>query len=137
MPGNVQNAVPSGVFPQTLSLAFAEAREYPELQNGYHDQNVQRSQLATASRKTFRLTKRLTPTALATLKTFWDAHVGGIAFLFYNPFEPASGQPIGSNYDAGGSSTQGRYTCVFRGSWTQQAGMARTQTGQIEFVEVA
>ena len=62
--------------------------------------------------------------ALATLYNFWVAQNGGLTpFAFYNPFEPAAGQPVGSNYDATGSSIQGRYTVVFRGStWTSGYG---------------
>ena len=64
------------------------------------------------------------------LKTFWDGQQGGVVpFLFYNLAEGA--------YDATGNSTQGRYTVVFRGSWSQTTGLLRTDVPQIEFVEVA
>ncbi len=39
-------------------------------------------------------------------------------FLFYNLAEAA--------YDPIGNSTQGRYTVVFRGNWSQSTGMLRT-----------
>ena len=81
------------------------------------------------------MAKLLTDTALATLKAFWDGHDGGlIPFYFYDPF---AANPVGSNYDPTGSSVTGRYTVVFRGNWSETTGMLRTQTGQIQLVEVA
>lgn len=130
MPGNVQNAVPSGVMPYALCTAFAESREYLQLQAQYHDGATERSQLAQTSRKTFRPAQRLTAAFVAALKAFWDAHQGGVVpFLFYNLAEGA--------YDATGNSTQGRYTVVFRGNWSQSTGLARTDVPQIELIEVA
>src|ERR1035441_10693935 len=115
MPGNLTAAAPSGVLPASLSTAFTESRVYEQLQNRYHDGTPQTSQLAQTSRRTFRLTKRLTASALATLYAFVAAQEGGtIPFLFYNPFEPASGQPVGSNYDPTRATTQRRYPGVVR-----------------------
>jgi len=139
MPGNLTQSAPSGVLPASLCTAFTELREYAQLQNGYHDGNIQRGQLAQTSRCTFRLSKRLSASALATLYTFWVAQNGGqTPFAYYNPFEPASGQAVGSNYDATGASTQGRYTVVFRGAtWTQATDVCRTSVQGLELVEVA
>ena len=137
MPGNLQQAAPSGVMPASLCTAFAESREYAQLQNAYNDGTIQRSQLAKTSRRTFRLAKRLSASALATLYNFWVAQNGGLSpFLFYNPEEPVPGQPVGSNYDPTGNSTQGRYTVVFRGNWTQATDIARTNVQGLELVEV-
>ncbi len=58
-----------------------------------------------------------------------DSHGGGVPFLFYNLIE--------GPYDPTGNSTQGRYTVVFRGGWSQSAGLARTDVAQIELIEVA
>jgi len=130
MPGNVQNAAPSGVMPYSLCLAFSESRECLQLETQYHDGTTERSQLAQTSRKTFRLAQRLTATLAAALKSFWDSHQGGVVpFLFYNLAEGA--------YDSTGNSTQGRYTVVFRGNWSQATGMQRTDVPQIELIEVA
>jgi hypothetical protein len=139
MPGNLISAAPSGVLPASLCTAFTESREYAQLQNGYHDGTVQRSQLAQTSRRTFQLSKRLSASALATLYSFWVAQDGGLTpFTFYNPFEPATGQPVGSNYDPTGNSTQGRYTVKFQGStWTQTTDVCRTGVQGLELVEVA
>jgi hypothetical protein len=130
MPGSVQNAVPSNVMPYALCTAFSESREYVQLQAQYHDGATERSQLAQTSRKTFKLAQRLTAARVTALKAFWDSQQGGVVpFLFYNLAEGA--------YDATGNSTQGRYTVVFRGSWSQTTGLLRTDVPQIELVEVA
>ena len=94
MPGNILAAVPNGVMPFSLCTAFTETREYAQLQNQYHDGTVQRSQLAQTSRRTFRLSKRMSASLLSTLYSFWGSQNGGFtAFAFYNPFDVASGQP--------------------------------------------
>ncbi len=130
MPGSIQNAVPVGVMPYALSAAFSESREFIQLQAQYHDATTERSQLTQTSRKTFKLAQRLTSTSVAALKTFWGSQQGGaVPFLFYNLAEGA--------YDPTGNSTQGRYTVVFRGSWSQTTGMLRTDVPQIELIEVA
>ena len=130
MPGNIQNAVPIGVMPYALSVAFSESREFIQFQAQYHDATTERSQLAQTSRKTFKLAQRLTVARVTTLKAFWDNQQGGVVpFLFYNLAEGA--------YDPTGNSTQGRYTVVFRGNWSQTAGLLRTDVPQIELIEVA
>jgi hypothetical protein len=75
---------------------------------------------------------------LSTLYSFWVSQKGGLTpFAFYNPFDVASGQQIGSNYDPTGNSTQGRVTVVFRGPWAQAMDLARTNVQGLELVEVA
>ena len=138
MPGNLQSASPNGVMPASLSTAFTESREYAQLQNQYRDGTIQRSQLAQTSRRTFRLSKRLSASVLSALYSFWVSQKGGLTpFAFYNPFEVAAGQQIGSNYDPTGNSTQGRVTVVFRGSWVQATDLARSNVQGLELVEVA
>jgi hypothetical protein len=130
MPGNIQTAVPSGVMPCAFCTAFSESREFAQLQAQYHDGTTQRSQLAQTSRKTFELAQRLTAARVIALKSFWDGQQGGgVPFLFDNLADGA--------YDPTGNSTQGRYTVVFRGSWSQTTNMLRTDVPQIELVEVA
>ena len=129
MPGNIQSATPSSVIPYALCTAFSESREFIQIQAQYHDGTTQRSQLAQTSRKAFRLARRLTAPLAVALKAFWDTQQGGIVpFLFYNLAE--------GTYDPTGNSTQGRYTVVFRGNWSQTTGMLRTDVPQIELVEV-
>lgn len=139
MPGNLSYAAPSGVLPAGLCAAFTELREYAQLQALYHDGTVQRGQLALSSRRTFRISRRLSSAALATLYAFWCGQNNGLTpFFFYNPFEPAAGLAVGSNYDATGISTQGRYTVAFRGgTWTQATDICRTNVQGLELVEVA
>jgi hypothetical protein len=138
MPGSLQSASPSDVMPASLSTAFTELREYAQLQNQYHDGTIQRSQLAQTSRRTFRLSKRLSAQQLSGLYTFWVSQKGGLTpFAFYNPFEATAGQQIGSNYDATGNNTQGRVTVVFRGAWAQATDIARTNVQSPDLVEVA
>jgi hypothetical protein len=138
MPGNLQPAAPNGVMPLSLCTAFTELREYEQLQNQYHDGTVQRSQLAQTSRRTFRLSKRLSASALLALYNFWVSQNGGLTpFAFYNPFDVAAGQQIGSNYDPTGNNTQGRVTVVFRSNWAQATDLARSNVQALELVEVA
>ena len=84
----VANAAPSAVLPQTLSRAFVHEREYPVIDNEYRNGESQRSAQASTSRKKWTLTKRLTPSQLATLRTFYDARNGSHEpFYFYDPYE--------------------------------------------------
>ena len=138
MPGNLTQSEPNGVLPASLCTAFTELREYSQLQNQFHDGTVQRSQLAQTSRRTFRISKRLSASVLSALYSFWDSQNGGLtAFAFYNPFDVVGGQPIGSNYDSTGNNTQGRVTVVFRGNWAQATDVARTNLRDVELIEVA
>ena len=130
MPGNVQSAVPVSVFPYSLCTVFAESLEFAQLQSQYHDGATERSPLAQTSRHTFKLGQRLTATRAIALKAFWDGQQGGVTpFLFYNLAEGA--------YDATGNSTQGRYTVVFRGDWSQTTNLWRTDVPAIELIETA
>lgn len=125
-------------MPLSLCTAFTELREYAQLQNQYHDGTVQRSQLAQTSRRTFRLSKRLSASQLSALFSFWVSQNGGLTpFAFYNPFEVPAGQQIGSNYDPTGNNTQGRVTVVFRGNWAQATDLARSNVQELQLVEVA
>lgn len=138
MPGNLQQAAPNGVLPLSLCTAFTELREYAQLQNQYHDGTVQRSQLAQTSRRTFRLSKRLSASQLSALFSFWISQNGGLTpFAFYNPFDVPVGQQIGSNYDPTGNNTQGRVTAVFRGNWSQATDLGRSNVQGLELIEVA
>jgi hypothetical protein len=130
MPGNIASAVPSGVMPYALCTAFSESREYAQLQAQYHDGTVQRSQLASTSRRTFKVSQRVNATKAAALKTFWDGQQGGVVpFVFYNLIE--------GTYDPSGNSVTGRYTVVFRSNWQQTTGLARTDVQNLELIEVA
>ena len=137
MPGNLQPAAPNGVMPLSLCIAFTELREYAQLQNQLHDGTILKSQLAQTSRRTFRLSKRLSASLLSALYNFWVTQNGGLTpFAFYNPFDVAAGQQIGSNYDPAGDNTQGRYTVVFRANWAQATDIVRSNVQDLQLVEV-
>jgi hypothetical protein len=124
MPGNIQQSALSGVMPYALCTAFAESREYVQLQSQYHDGTIQRCQLAQTSRHTFTLAQRLTASQVTALKAFWDSQQGGATpFYFYNLIE--------GTYDPTGNSSTGRYTVRFQGSWVQVTGLARTDVPPI------
>jgi hypothetical protein len=130
MPGNVASASPSGVMPWNLCTAFEETRTYPLLETKYHDGTSELGQLGQTSRKSWKLSQRITASALAGLKTFFEAQQGGMTpFLFYNVFE--------GTYDPSGDSLTGRYTVVFRGNWQQTTEMQRSTIPQLDLIEVA
>lgn len=134
MPGSVANSVPSGVFPQTLSVAFSEDRSWAVLQSIMHDGTLLRGQLVSSSRKVFRQTKRLKSSDVSALKSLWDSNGPLTPFFFYNPIE---GTPIGSNFDSLGNSTTGRYTVRFgMAGWGQVSGLALAEIGGLVLVEV-
>ena len=99
---------------------------------------IQRPQLGQTSRRTFRISKRLSASLLSALYSFWVSQNAGMTpFAFYNPFDVASGQQIGSNYDPTGNNTPGRMTVVFRGNWAQATDLARSNLQGLELAEVA
>ena len=133
MPGSVQNAVAAAVLPQSLCRAFFHTREYPVIDNEYRNGESQRSVQATTSRKKWALTKRLTPTQLAALRTFYDARNGPAEpFYFYDPYET---NPKFS-YDPTGQAVQGRHTVRFNCEWSQSVSPGRAVV-EIELLEVA
>jgi len=133
MPGSVENAAPSSVLPQSLCRAFMHERAYPLIENEYKNGESQRSVLATNSRKRWRLTKRLTPAALQTLRTFYDARNGATEpFFFYDPYDT---NPKFS-HDPTGQVTTGRYTVRFNSDWQQSSGPGRSDV-EIELLELA
>ena len=133
MPGSVQNAAPATVLPQSLCRAFTHERAYPLIENEYKNGESQRSVLAANSRKRWRLTKRLTPAALQTLRNFYDARNGTTEpFYFYDPYDT---NPKFS-YDPTGQVTTGRYTVRFDGAWSQSDDIGRVNA-EIALVETA
>lgn len=133
MPGSVRNAAPVAVLPQSLCRAFVHMREYPVIDNEYRNGESQRSVQAQTSRKRWRLAKRLTPTDLQTLRSFYEARKGPVEpFFFYDPYET---NPKFS-YDPTGRAIQGRHTVRFNCEWSQSVSLGRAVV-EIELVEVA
>lgn len=142
MPGNIAAAVATAVMPQTLCLQFTEVRSYPLLTVGYHDGTTERSIItdtvnAPTSLRSWKIQKRLPASAELALRAFYEGQNGGLTpFYFYNPLDPASGQPIGSNFDMTGASSQGRHLCVFRmQGWQETSGLPFTEAG-IQIAEI-
>jgi hypothetical protein len=108
----------------------------------YHDGSSERSLIVDGVNpprpiRSYKLSQRLAPDALGTLKTFWEAHVGGVPFYFYDPCDVLPGYQVGSNYDSTGAATQGRVACIFTNTeWTEVVGIAKTDTS-LELREVA
>jgi hypothetical protein len=133
MPGSVSLATPVMVLPGSFSRAFVHSREYPVQVNEYQNGESQRGRLADTSRKRWRLARQLAPAQLAALRDFYDARSGPQEpFYFYDPYE--ANPPFW--HDPTGAATQGRCTVRFEGSWSQSAGLARSEC-EIELVEVA
>jgi hypothetical protein len=123
------------VLPRHLCRSFVESRMWVSLANEYHDDSRQLSTYVATSHKSWKLSARLKPADLEAMWQFWKQHPHD-AFYYYDPFEPANGQPVGSNYDVTGVSVVGRYTVVFRGDWQETSYMARTEVG-LNLAEVA
>jgi hypothetical protein len=108
MPGSVPSIDPAGLdsFPVSLYSAYAVRYARFCLTSDYPDGSLQRSSPVTTSTKSWRISKRLTASQLATLRTFYWAHVGK-TFLFR---DLASGQNI---------------KAVFAGAWSESLDMGR------------
>lgn len=133
MPGSIQSAVPATVLPHFLSRSFTRVQEYPVLENEYRNGESQRSVQANNSRKQWRLAKRLTPTQLDALRSFYDARDGSVEpFYFYDPYET---EPKFTS-DPTGVATTGRYTVRFDCDWNQSCGPGRADV-HIELIELA
>lgn len=132
MPGNVAAPAPNTVMPAFLAANFELAHSFEGDVNAYADGSYQAKALTTASRKVWRAAVRLAPTQLAELRAFFNAHGNSKAFWFYFWRETS---PAGS-VDPTGSSTIGRYACVFVGEWSEAAGLGRV-TVSLQIMEVA
>ena len=122
-------------MPSSLCTAFTEKRNWQSRANEYHDGSRQGMALVTMSRRAWSLRKRLKASVMVALWTFWTENQH-TAFYFYNPFEPATGQAVGSNFDATGVSTQGRYAVRFNGDWNQSTYIPRADC-TLDLIEVA
>jgi hypothetical protein len=132
MPQSVPNAVPATVLPVSLSTAFERIQELPVVINEYRDGEPQLSRQAETSRVSWRLGKRLSAGALATLRTFHNARNGRQeAFYFYDPFETSP------RFTLSPSGTTGRYTVRFDSDWSQSAGVGARLETEMVLIQVA
>jgi hypothetical protein len=114
-----------------LCRAFSHAREYAVIDNEYKNGESQRSKQVATSRKNWKTTRRLTPSFLATFRSFYEARRGPLEpFYFYDPWDS------GFTYDPTGVAALGRYTVRFAGTWEQMVGMGRAEV-EIAMVELA
>ncbi|MBN2118515.1 MAG: hypothetical protein JW730_18220 [Anaerolineales bacterium] len=133
MPGNVSYANPTTVLPWSLCRAFSHSRQYIALDNEYRNGESQRGRLVDDSRRSWQISRRITPTILADFRDFYDACNGPHeAFYFYDPWDasPKFG------YDPTGVSPVGRYTVRFAAPWSQTIfpGRAEIEIALIEII---
>jgi hypothetical protein len=128
MPGYARGAVSVGVMPFSLSTKFQEIHAVQGRRNEYHDGTLQLFTQVSQARRTWKLTKRLTPAQMITLRAWVDAHPAD-AFYFYNPVQSSF------TWDATGVSTIGRYLVRLNSDWAQTMDMARGDAS-IELLEV-
>lgn len=135
MPGSVSNAVVSEVMPRLLASQFTRADSWACQQLTYANGELESRSQVTSSRRRWEAELVGDATRMSEWKEFWQATKNG-AFYFYDPFEPVSGSAIGSNFDATGVSTQGRFKVAWEGSWQQTMTMGRFSC-RMALVEVA
>lgn len=109
MPGIVTQAIASTVLPYSLASEFVETFDWPIVENGpFPDGRYLRHKQGAASRRSWRLNRRLASSQFSDLLTFWAARRGPHqAFYFY---------PVQSQHDATGVATAGRFLVRFFGS---------------------
>ena len=130
-PGSVQNAVSVGVLPFSLCRQLVESSEWPARTAEYHGGETERAALTSTARRSWTMGKRLTPTALATLHSFLDAHPVD-AFYIYSLKETVP--PF--TWDPTGTVVAGRCLVRAKGDWSQTTDVARSEL-QVQFLEVA
>ncbi len=135
MPGSVSNAAATSVMPKVLCSAFRRSQDWAVAQISYRNGEIESRARVTNERRTWELAPMLTAAQLSTLKAFLDGVKHG-AFYFYDLYFPVTNQPIGSNYDASGASTTGRFTVRVQGGFQQQMNTGRFSASLI-LVEVS
>jgi hypothetical protein len=142
MPGVVPLASvnPVIVMPKSLCTAFEAIRTYDSLTNVYANGERQTEILVTNSRRFWKQKKLLPYSLLIELRAFWEIVRMSDPFYYYDPYMAVDNTPItpvGSNYDAGGGNAQGRFCVRFNNHWSQSTGIARSEVGLLELVELA
>jgi hypothetical protein len=115
MPQNITPANPTVVLPKLVSVAFNEQVRFESLVNqGYADASSDRTPLVQNPRSFFRITTKLSPTQWQALRDFFLLHYGE-AFYFYFGRETEPPYTV----DMTGNATDGRYTVVFDGQYSE------------------
>ena len=131
MPGAIAEPNIVGVFPKSLSTKFTSSRRFEGRFNEYHDGTTERAAIVSSPRRTWTMSKRLTPAEASTLRAWFDAHAAD-AFYFYDLRETI---PV-NHWDPTGGSTAGRYVVRFNSDWSESNGIARSDVGPIELIEL-
>jgi hypothetical protein len=132
MPDSVAAASPTTVLPFSLSVSFSRAQYYEVDENRYRNAEVQVKQWSTTSRKSWQITKRLTPTEWQDLLDFYNARKGPKEeFYFYDVNETSPK----FSYDETGVAATGRYIVRFLSGVNYALDISRTQM-QFGLIEV-
>jgi len=131
MPGSVSNAAPLTVMPHSLCSAFAQSRMFAINEKEYKNGELERGKLTLTSRKSWQISKMLSPYELGELQSFYKLHNGPHKpFYFYDPWES------GFTHDPTGVQTLGRYTVRFDSGWQQTSSVARN-TASFTLIQLA
>jgi hypothetical protein len=130
MPQNITPASPTDVMPKWISIAFNAQERFESLVNqDYADGSSDRVSLVQYPRSFFRITTKLMPSQWQALRDFFLSHKG-IPFYFY--FSRETKPPY--TVDMTGASTDGRYTVVFDGQYSENySGPGRASTDTYGF----
>jgi len=123
VPNNLQPSNPVDVLPSGFYSVLTEELRIESFANtDYPDGSADRAALANNPRHFFRITRRVTGPQYTTLWQFFSTHLIS-PFFFYvprltvPPFTP----------DPTGAATQGRYTVVWDGNWSDRYNLGRTE----------
>jgi hypothetical protein len=109
MPGNVQLAIPQGVFPYKLARSYQRQRKYEMRTTWFPDGSNVRKSYVASDQSAWVLTTRLQPSDVTVLLNFYSARGPyGIPFWYYDMDETRV-------FDPTGVATLGRYTVRFQG----------------------
>ncbi|HEY1242174.1 MAG TPA: hypothetical protein VGF16_16535 [Bryobacteraceae bacterium] len=123
MPQNITPAAPTDVMPKLISMAFNEQMRYESLINqDYPDGSSDRAPLVEFPRSFFRIAGKLMPSQWLALRNFFLSHKG-IPFYFYFGRETEPPYTV----DMTGGSTDGRYTVVFDGQYSENYSPGRAK----------
>lgn len=121
--GNVQLAVPVGVFPFKLTKAYQRQRKYDMRVNWTPDGRNVRQCYGQSDQNAWTLTTRLLWTDQITLTNFYYSHLGPVIPFYYYDMDESH-----FAYDPSGTSALGRYIVRFQGPMTITYTRPRVET---------